>query len=128
MGLNLCWLQIQGMLSVWLETKHYTGNPYCIKVKLRCARPPQGSVQPGINPNAQAVTYGYRIQTWPCDMTPMPFCCFWVLSLSYAHWEICWPTVQQTKHAPAPLLLYPFWVSCLRGPQRLLKAPGRGRR
>lgn len=62
MGLNLCWIQIWGTLSVWLETKAWTGNPYCINLRDQTplsARAPPGSVQPRINPLAQAVSYGY---------------------------------------------------------------------
>lgn len=73
MGLNLCWIQIRGTLSVWLETKAWTGNPYCINLRDQTplsARAPPGSVQPGINRHAQAVTYGYRIQTWSHDVVP----------------------------------------------------------
>lgn len=83
MGLNLCWIQIRGTLSVWLETKAWTGNPYCINLRdqtpLSASAPP-GSVRPGINPHAQAVSYGYRIQTWSCDMAPTLLCCCCVLS------------------------------------------------
>lgn len=60
MGLNLCWIQIRGTLSVWLETKAW--NPYCINLRDQSplsARASPGSLQPGINPCAQAVSYGY---------------------------------------------------------------------
>lgn len=92
MGLNLCWIQIRGTLSVWLETKAWTGNPYCINLRDQTplsARAPPGSVQPGINPHAQAVSYGYRIQTWSCDMAQTALCCccgvFRSVSLSLCH-------------------------------------------
>lgn len=89
MGLNLCWIQIRGTLSVWLETKGQTGNPYCINLRDQTplsARAPPGSVQPGINPCAQAVTYGRRIQTWPCDVAPTLL--FPSLLLSLALWHL----------------------------------------
>lgn len=83
-GLNLCWIQIRGTLSVWLETKAWTGNPYCINLRDQTplsARAPPGRVQPGINPHAQAVSYGYRIQTWSCDTAPTT-CLYVVFSFS----------------------------------------------
>lgn len=67
-----------GVVSVWLETKAWTGNPCCINLQDQTplsARAPPGSVQPGINPHAQAVSYGHRIQTQSCDMAPTPLCC-----------------------------------------------------
>lgn len=86
MGLNLCWIQIRGTLSVWLETKDWPRNPYCINLRVQTplsARAPQGSVQPRINPHAQAVSYGYRIQKWSCDMAPTL-----LLSLSLSLWHL----------------------------------------
>lgn len=95
MGLNLCWIQIRGTLSVWLETKAWTKNPYCINLwdqTQLSARAPPGSVQPGINPRTQAVTYGYRIQRWSCDMAPtlLCFCCGVPPSLSVSVFLPLW--------------------------------------
>lgn len=89
MGLNLCWIQIRGTLSVWLETKAW--NPYCINLRDQSplsARASPGSVQPGINPCAQAVSYGYWIQRWSCDMARTLLCCSLCLSLSLSLWHL----------------------------------------
>lgn len=143
MGRNLCWIQIRGTLSVWLETKAWTGNPYCINLWDQTplsARAPPGSVQPGINPHAQAVSYGYRIQTRSCDMAPTPLCCCCVLSLAASLFLSLAlngsPAGPQctglTGQAPAPQIPHFSAHSgsglSHTGPQRLLKAPGRGRR
>ena len=126
MGLNLCWIQIRGTLSVWLETKAWTGNPYCINLRdqtpLSASTPP-GSVQPGINPHAQAVSYGYRIQTWSCDMAPALLRCCCALSLlSLAlNGSPAGPQCSGlTGQAPAPQIPQPSLpiqglVSCIRG-------------
>ena len=140
MGLNLCWIQIRGTLSVWLETKAWTGNPYCINLRDQTplsARAPPGRVQPGINPHAQAVSYGYRIQTWSCDTAPTPLCCFYVVfsfSLSLAlNGSPAGPQCNGlTGPAPAPQIpsssAHSGSALLHKGPQRLLKAPGKGRR
>lgn len=144
MGHNLCWIQIRGTLSVWPETKAWTGNPYCINLRDQTplsARAPPGSVQPGINPHAQAVSYGHRIQTWSCDMAPPLLHCCRALSpslpLSFLSMALNGsPSSPQctglTGQAPAPQIpSFPAHSGSgllHTGPQRLLKAPGRGRR
>lgn len=133
MGLNLCWIQIRGTLSVWLETKAWPGNPCSINLRDQTplsARAPPGSVQPGINPHAQAVNYGYRIQRWSCDMAPtLLCCCCGVFSLSFSLALNGSPAGPQcsgiTGQAPAPQI--PSFTAH-SGPQRPLKAPGKGRR
>ena len=61
MGLNLLLDTNLGGVSVWPETKAWPGDPYCInlQIKLLSARDPPGNVRPGINPHAQAVSYGH---------------------------------------------------------------------
>lgn len=132
MGFNLCWIQIRRMLSVWLETKAWTGNPYCINLRdqtpLSASFPP-GSVRPGINPCAQAVSYGYRIQRWSCDMAPTPLCCCcgeFLFSLSLRVWHLMGVRLPLPR-SPASLPI-PGLGLLNTGPQRLLEAPGRGRR
>lgn len=110
-------------------------NPCCINPRAqtpRSARAPPGSVRAGINPRAQALTYGYGIQTRSCDWRPTPLCRGGILSFFLfflSPTSRCWPTVEQVNRAgscpPAPLHLQ----GLLHGwSQRLLKAPGRGRR
>lgn len=100
-------------------------NPCCINPRAQTplsARAPPGSVQAEINPHAQALTYGYRIQTWSCDRRLRLYSLFLFLTFS------CWPTVQQANRAgscsPAILPIQ----GLLNGRWQILKAPGRGRR
>lgn len=140
MGLNLCWIQIPGMLSVWSETKAW--NPCCINLRdqtLLSARAPPGSVQPGINSCVPAVSYGHRIQRWSCDVAPRQlYCCCGVFCLFQSPSQVLngSPAAPQcsglTGQAPAPQIpCFPAYsrLGLLHiGLQRLLKAPGRGRR
>lgn len=117
-------------------------DPYCINLRDQTplsARAPPGSVQPGINLHAQAVSYGCRIQTWSCDMAPIILCCccgVFSVSLSLSQALNGGPVGPQcsrlTGQTPAPQI--PSFLAhsgsglLHTGPQRLLKAPGRGRR
>lgn len=79
------------------------------------ARAPPGSVRPGINPHAQALTYGYRIQTRSCDRRPTPLCRGGILSFFLPLSHVGPQYSRLTGLAHAPQLPCAFRVSYMDG-------------
>lgn len=93
-------------------------NPCCINPRAQTplsARASPGSVQAGINPHAQAMTYVYRIQTRSCDRRPAPLCWGGILSFFLPLSHVGPRYSKLTGPAHAPQLPCTFRVSYMDG-------------